>query len=258
VSVPREHYDAAFNETAKRYPEAASALAFFRAASGLWSRKPNDEELAWGDKVISALVSAPSAVGKLSNEPQAEIPADANLSLDDRTALEEMHDRQSPSTPAPVPEDVIRRAKAIAEAHARSLPVHSVGYADESRQLIEKLASAGLLTGSAAEMRERCANVAEGFQAALNSEAMKPFAHDPTVASAVMRRDIEIAKAIRSLPLPQEKRDTGAREIDRPVAWRVRDCADGWIIYTDEAQAKFDADQRGARIEPLIIGGRHG
>ena len=36
-----------------------------------------------------------------------------------------------------------------------------------------------------------------------------------------------------------------------PIAWRVRDCADGWIIYQDEDAAKDDARQRGALIQPL-------
>lgn len=36
------------------------------------------------------------------------------------------------------------------------------------------------------------------------------------------------------------------------VAWRVRDAADGWIIYDNEKQAAWDADQRGALIEALV------
>lgn len=37
----------------------------------------------------------------------------------------------------------------------------------------------------------------------------------------------------------------------RPVAWRVRDCADGWIVYDDERKAYDDAEQRGAQMQGL-------
>ena len=39
----------------------------------------------------------------------------------------------------------------------------------------------------------------------------------------------------------------------RPVAWRVRDCADGWIIYQDEETAYWDAEQRGALMQGLYV-----
>ncbi len=36
------------------------------------------------------------------------------------------------------------------------------------------------------------------------------------------------------------------------VAWRVKDFADGWILFEDEGRAKFEAGQMGgALIEPL-------
>jgi hypothetical protein len=41
--------------------------------------------------------------------------------------------------------------------------------------------------------------------------------------------------------------------LKRPVAWRVKDCADGWIIYQDEEAAYFDAEQRGALIQGLYV-----
>jgi hypothetical protein len=37
-----------------------------------------------------------------------------------------------------------------------------------------------------------------------------------------------------------------------PVAWRVKDMADGWIYYTDERQAANQAEETGARIEALV------
>ena len=36
-----------------------------------------------------------------------------------------------------------------------------------------------------------------------------------------------------------------------PVAWRVRDYADGWIIFKNFEAAKRTADDGGALIEPL-------
>jgi hypothetical protein len=46
---------------------------------------------------------------------------------------------------------------------------------------------------------EACALVAEGFDAAVNSKAMEPFAHDPKLVSAVVQRDFAIADAILAL-----------------------------------------------------------
>lgn len=68
------------------------------------------------------------------------------------------------------------------------------------------------------------------------------------------------ARDIRALKRPAEETIETIKDPDfrpRPsavreaCAWRVRYCADGWIIYDNEPQARFDADQRGARIEPL-------
>lgn len=39
----------------------------------------------------------------------------------------------------------------------------------------------------------------------------------------------------------------------RPVAWRVKDYADGWIIYQDEEAAYKDAEARGALMQGLYV-----
>lgn len=37
----------------------------------------------------------------------------------------------------------------------------------------------------------------------------------------------------------------------KPVAWRVKDFADGWILFHDEAQARREAEGAGNLVEPL-------
>lgn len=39
----------------------------------------------------------------------------------------------------------------------------------------------------------------------------------------------------------------------RPVAWRVKDFADAWIIYQDEAAAYADAEYNAAQIQGLYV-----
>lgn len=39
----------------------------------------------------------------------------------------------------------------------------------------------------------------------------------------------------------------------RPVAWRVKDFADGWIIFQDEAQAYEEAERTGALMQGLYV-----
>lgn len=36
------------------------------------------------------------------------------------------------------------------------------------------------------------------------------------------------------------------------VAWRVKDYADGWILYHDERMARHQAEETGALIQPLV------
>jgi hypothetical protein len=36
-----------------------------------------------------------------------------------------------------------------------------------------------------------------------------------------------------------------------PVAWRVKDYADGWIVFASEVDARLEAKQTGALLEPL-------
>ena len=39
----------------------------------------------------------------------------------------------------------------------------------------------------------------------------------------------------------------------RPVAWRVKDFADGWIIFQDEARAYHEAEHTGALMQGLYV-----
>lgn len=39
----------------------------------------------------------------------------------------------------------------------------------------------------------------------------------------------------------------------RPVAWRVKDFADGWIIYRDEAAAYKEHERTGALMQGLYV-----
>lgn len=46
---------------------------------------------------------------------------------------------------------------------------------------------------------ERAADIAAAFDAAMNSAAMVPFAHDPYLVNAIYDRDFAIATRIREL-----------------------------------------------------------
>ena len=39
----------------------------------------------------------------------------------------------------------------------------------------------------------------------------------------------------------------------RPVAWRVKDFADGWILFQDEAAAYREAEATGALMQGLYV-----
>jgi hypothetical protein len=39
----------------------------------------------------------------------------------------------------------------------------------------------------------------------------------------------------------------------RPVAWRVKDYADGWIIFQDEETADYEAQRTGAVMQGLYV-----
>jgi hypothetical protein len=84
---------------------------------------------------------------------------------------------------------------------------------------------------------EACAIVAEGFNAAVNSKAMKPFAHDPKLVSAVVHRDFAIADAIRALTSGAEAGERGgqtaaARDV---LAERERQkSVEGWTTEHDD------------------------
>ena len=58
------------------------------------------------------------------------------------------------------------------------------------------------------------------------------------------RAALEAAEAVRER---EDKLDK------RPVAFRVKDFADGWIIYTDEAKAYAEAEATGALMQGLYV-----
>jgi hypothetical protein len=41
------------------------------------------------------------------------------------------------------------------------------------------------------------------------------------------------------------------REWRRPVCWRVKDFADGWIYFETEDRARKEAERTGALVEPV-------
>jgi len=59
-----------------------------------------------------------------------------------------------------------------------------------------------------------------------------------------MRAALEAAEAVR---------ERGDKLDKRPVAFRVKDFADGWIIYTDEAKAYAEAEATGALMQGLYV-----
>lgn len=44
-----------------------------------------------------------------------------------------------------------------------------------------------------------------------------------------------------------------SKRVVRPVAWRVKDFADGWIIFQDEAAAHHEAEVTGALMQGLYV-----
>lgn len=49
-----------------------------------------------------------------------------------------------------------------------------------------------------------------------------------------------------------ERRDY-ERLAKRPVAWRVKDYADSWIIFQDEKAARDEAEKTGALMQGLYV-----
>lgn len=50
------------------------------------------------------------------------------------------------------------------------------------------------------------------------------------------------------------RRRLGAHRLKkRPVAWRVKDFADGWIIFQDEEAAYREAERTGAVMQGLYV-----
>jgi len=58
------------------------------------------------------------------------------------------------------------------------------------------------------------------------------------------KQAIDAANAARERMRPLKK---------RPVAWRVKDFADGWIIFQDEEAANREAEATGAAIHGLYV-----
>lgn len=216
------------------------------------------------------LASAPSAVG----EPLAASAESALKRIDARKneTPEEWAANLAPqlvaageseygaSTPAPVPEYVVERAaKYLAEEIFRHeweslrkdgraaddgfkpFMLHRINARQEDfRDVVRTLA--GLLTGSAAEMRERFAVEAERVTRTFSPEEMQQLGY--------VGVGLKIVDAIRSLPLPQERRDTPAREIDRYALIKT---------IRNETTAGFMSTGQAGRIADAIlslIGGR--
>ena len=65
--------------------------------------------------------------------------------------------------------------------------------------------------------------------------------------------------ALLPLFLAQQKRALAALArmepalAKRPVAWRVKDYADGWIIYQNEERALHEAEEAGAVMQGLYV-----
>jgi len=72
-----------------------------------------------------------------------------------------------------------------------------------------------------------------------------------------LRMADKLAERVRELegPVDQLKAvvvaDTHHLLSKRPVAFRVKDFADGWMIYQDEAEANHEAERTGALMQGL-------
>lgn len=56
------------------------------------------------------------------------------------------------------------------------------------------------------------------------------------------------------LPMKElPERQDYERLAKRPVAWRVKDAADGWIVFQDEAAAHQQAEGTGALMQGLYV-----
>ena len=76
---------------------------------------------------------------------------------------------------------------------------------------------------------------------------------------AITDRQVEAAaKAFSGAPFPSRNTITRARSalvaargVEAPIAWRVKDFADGWILCHTHEQAKREAESGGNLIEAL-------
>jgi len=69
--------------------------------------------------------------------------------------------------------------------------------------------------------------------------------------------DLHLARTGRlpSIPLPAEllRALLSPEGQGAPVAWRVKDFADGWILFNSEAAAKHEADAMGGALMQSLV-----
>jgi hypothetical protein len=65
-----------------------------------------------------------------------------------------------------------------------------------------------------------------------------------TKAEIIAAASVQNDRLIEALLRVQEL-ERGDKLQKRPVAWRLKDFADGWIIFQDEAKAVREAEQMG-------------
>ena len=111
------------------------------------------------------------------------------------------------------------------------------------------------------EMRER---IADKLSPAFLSPPSGPVKWSAEKLAALDERvsyltDAILALIAERLAGAEAERDAAlakleeAREVDdKPVAWRVKDFADDWILCHDEAQALAEAEGAGNLVEPLF------
>jgi hypothetical protein len=85
------------------------------------------------------------------------------------------------------------------------------------------------------------------FKKTFNDHMPQPMKNEPTGTNLF---DFDQATAmvlymIEGLP------DTPLQK--RPVAWRVKDFADGWVIFQDEQRAYHEAEHTGAVMQGLYV-----
>jgi hypothetical protein len=75
----------------------------------------------------------------------------------------------------------------------------------------------------------------------------------PGTSSPHSQRKIEQEKTMKELLPRRDYETTQPRLEKRPVAWRVKDFADGWIMFQNENDANVYAASTGALIQGLYV-----